>query len=604
MLNQYNAEYTQYNPKLNLYTITKSSKKETIIVVHGTFSAKKEDCSNWYAPEQLFCKLLDKELAFNRSGARCWKHLNPGEDFFHWDGRNDWLSRHTASDRLKHIIQRLIDHGWVVHLVGHSHGGNVIMDAIMDRDRCVESWYKGRVVLLGTPIYKDLASYESRLEYQLLLWIVVSLFCWFFLTLYSVSNTNVAAIFNDETTVTFRYGMFIATVASLATFFLLYHAIKYATSNFYAISRFFLLLQIRWEIMENDQKPFTPVEGKIRDSPCFMIINSRFDEAYKSLSELRQSPSPFIPNSGTGSINENISVMQKLKIAIFWNCNRLGVIINSLCNNFEAKVINTLNISNFWSMILIGTLLILAEVLWGQRTSLALSMQLSISNQSLVYITVVTIVLLLSCFFRKVFGSAFLLPGLVVTNLPLAIFKFTQASLFLISENFIKNKVWEFIKSFSLGINGAPRKTKDILVDIKLAEQIFVELPMEIIDKVKLSQKPLLTDIQELLYKDEIMWSPVALKDELIKLDFPMVHTVYYRETTCIKKMANWICEPLTQFWDQCTPSEIEYPKAGENDPEEILYKGFKKYGRNHYQSHVDDLKKRYSTWESTEQGL
>ncbi|MCP4343607.1 MAG: hypothetical protein GY799_33200 [Desulfobulbaceae bacterium] len=57
--------------------------KETVIVVHGTFSAKKEEGPpNWYAPNQEFCNKLDWELKNRNSDARCWAHLNPGEDFF------------------------------------------------------------------------------------------------------------------------------------------------------------------------------------------------------------------------------------------------------------------------------------------------------------------------------------------------------------------------------------------------------------------------------------------------------------------------------------------------------------------------------------------
>jgi alpha-beta hydrolase superfamily lysophospholipase len=80
--------------------------------------------------------------------------LKPGEDFFHWDGKNDWRSRAKATTRLLQEIKRLKSDGWIVHLVGHSHGGNIIIDATIDDKGEAQPWLNGRVTLFGTLIYQ------------------------------------------------------------------------------------------------------------------------------------------------------------------------------------------------------------------------------------------------------------------------------------------------------------------------------------------------------------------------------------------------------------------------------------------------------------------
>jgi hypothetical protein len=64
-------------------------RRETVIVVHGTFDAPEVGLLKWYEPNGSFCKALDRALEQVGSKARCWAHLpNSMDPIFSWDGGN------------------------------------------------------------------------------------------------------------------------------------------------------------------------------------------------------------------------------------------------------------------------------------------------------------------------------------------------------------------------------------------------------------------------------------------------------------------------------------------------------------------------------------
>jgi hypothetical protein len=151
---------------------------ETIILVHGTYgnkpNASKRNC--WWYPGSEFCARLDDALERRGINARTWKHLevqrsgnlrslseirifgvhltesNSLTDGFSWSGDNSELARRIAAAELASYISDLeMDprvSAW--HLIGHSHGGNVIRRAI--RDIRTPPMKGGVTVFLGTPI--------------------------------------------------------------------------------------------------------------------------------------------------------------------------------------------------------------------------------------------------------------------------------------------------------------------------------------------------------------------------------------------------------------------------------------------------------------------
>ncbi|CAI5499293.1 unnamed protein product, partial [Closterium sp. Naga37s-1] len=119
------------------------SENHYIIVIHGTFDAPPPDgAPTWYQPpapgEQNFCRKLSRLLALGSIGEDAiWRDLPcsalPGIPYpFHWDGTNMHADRVTAAMKLHNLIDQIAqnDPAARIHLVAHSHGGNVMLKTI------------------------------------------------------------------------------------------------------------------------------------------------------------------------------------------------------------------------------------------------------------------------------------------------------------------------------------------------------------------------------------------------------------------------------------------------------------------------------------------
>ncbi len=136
--------------------------RETIILIHGTFSQPKPNEYKWYQPRSSFCEKLDAQLSELGSHARCWAHLtNENQNgYFYWTGENTMEARTKAAKLLADYVIDLVRDGWQCHIVAHSHGGNILLQAL-NSDSIKNSWNNGELVLLGTPIYNPLKEARS-----------------------------------------------------------------------------------------------------------------------------------------------------------------------------------------------------------------------------------------------------------------------------------------------------------------------------------------------------------------------------------------------------------------------------------------------------------
>src|SRR5262249_5029777 len=127
-----------------------------IILVHGTFAEPQFDgSSQWYQPGSEFCRDLDARLAQLDCRARCWAHLTDAHSYFSWNGHNDWAARSAAAVELAKLLRSLIKDGWRVHIIAHSHGGNVLLEALdigAEGFAAAHDYEGGYLVLMGTPI--------------------------------------------------------------------------------------------------------------------------------------------------------------------------------------------------------------------------------------------------------------------------------------------------------------------------------------------------------------------------------------------------------------------------------------------------------------------
>jgi hypothetical protein len=544
--------------------------KETVIVVHGTFAGKGADgAPRWYAPGEAFCRDLDKGLESRGSAARCWQHLPPGADHFHWDGANDWLSRFKAAARLREELRRLHQQGWTVHLVGHSHGGNLIIEAITTRVGRVEPSFSGRVTLLGTPIFRDAAAFSKRQTTLARRWSVASLVGWILLALLAARDVDVLAAFALHGS-TEGWAATVGLVLGVAAMVLLVRLVRSVGSSYFWFRKSFGPTGVR--------------KSEERRSPAFMLINSSSDEAYRSLSGLPQGANPFIaadqrstaarPGSRFGS--------------------HLAAVSESGRKRLSTLVAKTLATERTGALTAVGVAVVLALLLWRPVLASVATGPLSAAGVSLGFWVVVTAGAVAACFFdRFVF-----LPGIALLEGVSTMWRALVGLATLTFDVQIRNSVWGFVKSLGLGLSGAPRRVEDITVkrmfETSDAEDcVYLELPKEVVDGVMEAQKTRLAEIHQILYRKAASWSPTHLREELEAVDFPLVHTTYYREPECIQKIADWLCEPVVIELD----GRVKFSttrSVGEG------YGGFQNAvreeveGRNAYRDHVEELKQKH----------
>jgi hypothetical protein len=131
--------------------------RETVILVHGTFAAPDPSCPQpqWYEPGSTYVSKLDVLLEQLNSPARCWAHLRSHDSktdkMFWWSGANTWAARSEAAARLSQLISSLAADGWRCHLVAHSHGGNVALEALNLISASPTGWPGCTVTTLSTP---------------------------------------------------------------------------------------------------------------------------------------------------------------------------------------------------------------------------------------------------------------------------------------------------------------------------------------------------------------------------------------------------------------------------------------------------------------------
>jgi hypothetical protein len=145
--------------------------KETVIIVHGTWAAPQADTPNWYLPSRdgsspNFISRLNLELEKQGSAARCWAHCKDNDSIFHWTGKNDWIDRSLGATQLAETINNLHSEGWRVHIVAHSHGGNVALEALPALKPTATSplGITGTVTTLGTPFIDVMSSIAERID--------------------------------------------------------------------------------------------------------------------------------------------------------------------------------------------------------------------------------------------------------------------------------------------------------------------------------------------------------------------------------------------------------------------------------------------------------
>jgi len=140
---------------------------ELVLVIHGTFASN----ATWWQSGSSFCTKLEAALNHRDLNAACWmKVAHDAKDendavrnsyyYFRWSGLNDHHARLSAGEDLAFFISHRARIGSFskIHIVAHSHGGNVLLEALdfiqsnpLLRRELTDKL--GVMITLGTPFY-------------------------------------------------------------------------------------------------------------------------------------------------------------------------------------------------------------------------------------------------------------------------------------------------------------------------------------------------------------------------------------------------------------------------------------------------------------------
>ena len=140
--------------------------EDMVILVHGTFSSTGKGWASMYS--DFIIKLLKFHLQIS------------GHDInyttFKWSGQNSLYERQMAAINLAETININTKNHKRIHLIGHSHGGNVIQYALQSYPSMVSGLWKLKVAswtTIGTPFYRFKGNLRMR-DHQIHIWSVVS----------------------------------------------------------------------------------------------------------------------------------------------------------------------------------------------------------------------------------------------------------------------------------------------------------------------------------------------------------------------------------------------------------------------------------------------
>ncbi len=98
--------------------------EELVILIHGTFAGADADSGEkWWQSGSREVTELQQRLPDNA-------RIATGKEVFHWSGDNGERARSKAAAQLIEHLRPLEKAGRSYHLVGHSHGGSVIWNAL------------------------------------------------------------------------------------------------------------------------------------------------------------------------------------------------------------------------------------------------------------------------------------------------------------------------------------------------------------------------------------------------------------------------------------------------------------------------------------------
>jgi hypothetical protein len=522
--------------------------KETVILVHGTWAAPVEGTQQWYerisvpTAEKSFAAKLNAALEQHGSGARCWKHCHQDEKIFSWLGANNWIERTRAAARLGRYVRSLREEGWTCHIVAHSHGGNVVAEAVPAILRSGPRGGRGKVVTLGTPfidtasvVHRRQVARERRINIATLL--ALTLFV-LLLALplafllhdrFVVYDSRIAEAFNRGLevykTVT-GYNISIYLPAMLCVF---YVVIAYAL-----VRRFMEERKHALQYGSRGWLTFWEQTTKRGVRPEILSINSNRDEAWQILNHLSTLRDPVKPRPGLiGFVRQSRLAYKDQEVQI--------AKINGRAIFEEMSVFDRTVFAGIYLWSVLG---FMGYYLCGRIGIVdAVPLPIVVASAGFTFMAFVMVWILMSggrtSVISKLAAPLAVLPRIIgsLTVVPSAILTYI-----------VRCRLWPMTTAAALGTEGYSYGLPSVKMQLALAPSGMVQyesLPDDVVNRALARRNAWAIrhfgGASETFAKDVLSAAEIKQLLEKILGDLSLVHAAYYTDDGCVDRIARWI---------------------------------------------------------------
>lgn len=506
-------------------------RKETVILVHGTWAAPQGDCKQWYevpahdGAEPSFVTKLDAALEQRGSPAKCWAHCKNLSPIFSWSGKNNWIDRAQAASNLADYLATLYADGWQCHIVAHSLAGNAVIEAVRselgDPSRNTNL---GKIVCLGTPFIdtmsRMLASHrEDARQAAVVRWI---LFCAYF------GFMGAYLLFVG------RLDADIA-IASLLFFYLL------MAVAFVAVVVFVICEQIGIKTpvpIQLDKLPIAIVGAGIGESKAIkriLILNSLRDEAWQALHHISKLKNPLELEHGI--LNYLWTWRQYYLQSRFYRDRLNGV-----------PALENMNVIS-WVVACFSTVWWLWGISWVLLGRFIPNDLIAFYNRFSDYLGFYMFALLSALIFLWPFqgNSVIAAAGAPLIYTMRHVLAFANMPRRLMTY-FVRQRGWPVVQRLALGLEGYHRELPQVRqTPAFVSESLFTyenmphDAERRALQRRASSVGRQLDLATETLSNAALTSTDVTSLLQAIESDLSLVHAAYYTDDECIERIADWI---------------------------------------------------------------
>jgi hypothetical protein len=494
--------------------------KETVVIVHGTWAAPEPDKTQWYqqpdsaAATEGFVSKLDAALRERGSVARCWAHCTKGDPTFQWSGENSWIARTRAAGALADYVAKLRGEGWRCHIVAHSHGGNIVVEALPQIIAAPNPEKSlGMMVTLGSPFMDTMSPVLKRAA---LARRIVDITSWIAFTIIVAALAVLAYVL----------GGLLGYLAMFAALLL----IALPITQWFLHSRRIIPSGLR---------------GTIQDQPALFAMGSLMDEAWQILYHTETMQNPLAVNSNLlrylfVSLRSGVSrAAQRDRIHGAKSYRDLGIVAK-----FVMAIVHVVTFLVILFMILVDIVLFAVSGPGPQQYTLDVVAYLIIMLSFSFGLALIVFVLFFTKLLGETFYSAYLSPFRWCTR------RVSSLGLIFpdIATYLVRKRGWSVLQAIAMGLEGYRFK-------MPVIEQFPRNLPEKFVKYENMptgaEQRAMdrrgawvarhIGDVSLTFSRLVVTTADITSLLRMIEDDQTLVHAAYYTDDECIARIADWI---------------------------------------------------------------